>query len=198
MMKISLPSSLISTLLLFTAFAATAATAATPAKPTSIYDFSEVQINGAKPAATVNLATYKGKVVLIVNTASGCGFTPQYKGLQEIYDKYGKDGFVILGFPSNDYGAQEPGSNAEIKTFCERTYKVSFPLFEKAPVSGNRIQPLYAYLVENAPWKGAVGWNFEKFLVGRDGKIIGRYKSKVTPDSKELDDAIQGALKAKI
>ncbi len=171
-------------------------------KPTSVYDFEVRQINGPTPASKdavpVKLSSYKGKVLLIVNTASECGFTKQYKGLQALYDKYGKEGFVILGFPSNDYGAQEPGSNAEIKNFCERNFKVTFPLFEKAPVSGNKIQPLYAFLVENAPTKGAISWNFEKFLITRDGKIGGRYKSGVTPESKELGDAIESNLKAKI
>jgi glutathione peroxidase len=201
MTTLALRNRLVSALIGLTAFVTlTAATAAK--KPTSVYDFEVKQINGPKTAdkdaVPVKLSDFKGKVVLIVNTASECGFTPQYKGLQAIYDKYGKEGFVILGFPSNDYGAQEPGSSAEIKHFCERNYKVSFPLFEKAPVSGNRIQPLYAFLVENAPWKGAVGWNFEKFLITRDGKIGGRYRSKVTPESKELTDAIEADLKAKI
>jgi glutathione peroxidase len=174
---------------------------ATAPKPSRLYDFEVKRINGPKTAAAdavpTKLSAYEGKVLLIVNTASQCGFTPQYRGLEAIYEKYAKDGFVILGFPSNDFGAQEPGSNAEIKNFCERNFKVSFPMFEKAPVSGNRTQPVYAYLVENAPWKGAVGWNFEKFLIGRDGKIVGRYKSKVTPESRELTDAIEASLKAK-
>lgn len=168
------------------------------AAPKSIYDFEVKKINGAKASEAVKLSNYKGKVLLIVNTASECGYTKQYKGLQELYQKLNKDGLEILGFPSNDYGAQEPGSASEIKDFCERKFKVSFPLFEKAPVSGNRIQPLYAYLVENAPTKGAVGWNFEKFLVGKDGKITGRFKSSVTPESEELTKAIEAALKAKL
>ncbi len=172
-------------------------TATVPAKK-SIYEFEVKRINGKKESEPVKLSDYKGKVLLVVNTASECGFTPQYKGLQATYDKFKKDGFEILGFPSNDYGAQEPGSNAEIKNFCERNFKVSFPLFEKAPVSGNKIQPIYAYLVENAPTKGTVGWNFEKFLIGKDGKIVGRYKSSVTPESEELTKAIDAALKAKI
>lgn len=171
------------------------ASAATPAK--SFYDHEVTPINGANAGKKTKLADYKGKVLLLVNTASECGFTPQYKGLQALQDKYAKDGFTVLGFPSNDYGAQEPGSNAEIKTFCERKFNVSFPMFEKAPVSGNRIQPVYQHLTENAPEKGAVGWNFEKFLVSRDGKVIGRYKSKVAPDSPELASAIESALKSK-
>lgn len=163
----------------------------------SLYDFEVKRINGTKDTETIKLSGYRGKVLLIVNTASECGYTPQYKGLQAIYEKYSKDGFVVLGFPSNDYGAQEPGSTAEIKNFCERNYKVTFPLFEKAPVSGNRSQPLYIYLTGNAPKKGAVGWNFEKFLVSRTGEIVGRYKSSVTPESEELTKAIDGALKEK-
>jgi len=167
----------------------------------SVYDFEVKRINGpttaAKDAVPTKLSEFRGKVLLIVNTASRCGYTKQYKGLEAIYEKYAKDGFVILGFPSNDFGAQEPGSDAEIKNFCERNFKVSFPMFTKAPVSGNRIQPLYAFLVENAPWKGAVGWNFEKFLISRDGKIVGRYKSAVTPEDAELDAAIRKNLGAK-
>lgn len=162
----------------------------------SVYDFEVKKISG-KTVEPVKLSTFKGKVLLIVNTASECGYTRQYKGLQAIYSKYQKEGFEVLGFPSNDFGAQEPGSNADIKNFCERQFKVTFPLFEKAPVSGNRSQPLYTYLTKNAPSDGAVGWNFEKFLVNKEGKIIGRYKSKVEPESEELTTAIETALKAK-
>lgn len=181
---------------LFFALLASSVAAAAP-QPASLYDFEVKRINGAKEAEPVKLAAYRGKVLLVVNVASKCGYTPQYKGLQAIYDKYAKEGFEILGFPSNDYGAQEPGSSAEIKNFCERNFKVTFPLFEKAHVKGAGVQPLYAYLVENSPTKGEVGWNFEKFLVARDGKIVGRYKSNVTPESKELADAIEAALRAK-
>lgn len=162
----------------------------------SLYDF-EVKKLAGKEVQPMKLSAYKGKVMLIVNTASECGYTKQYKGLQAIYAKYQKEGFEVLGFPSNDFGAQEPGSNADIKNFCERNYKVTFPLFEKAPVSGNRSQPLYVYLTKNAPSDGAIGWNFEKFLVNKEGKIIGRYKSKVEPESDELTNAIESALKAK-
>jgi glutathione peroxidase len=169
--------------------------AAVPAK--SIYGFEVKRINGPKDAPAGKLGQYRGKVLLIVNTASECGYTSQYKGLQALYDKYGKDGFEVLGFPSNDFGGQEPGSNAEIKDFCERSFKVSFPLFEKAPVKGEKTQPIYSFLTANAPTKGDVSWNFEKFLVGRDGKIFGRYKSAVKPESEELTKAIEGALQAK-
>ncbi|MBS1961042.1 MAG: glutathione peroxidase [Bdellovibrionales bacterium] len=187
--------STIAALILTLTCTASGSVSASAPSPKSVYDFQITRING--PKKPEKLADYKGKVALFVNVASQCGFTPQYKGLEALYEKYGKDGFVILGFPSNDFGAQEPGSAEEIKSFCERNYKVTFPLFEKAPVSGNRIQPLYAFLVENAPWKGAVGWNFEKFLVGRDGKIVGRYRSKVKPEDAELTTAIETALKAK-
>lgn len=165
--------------------------AATPSK--SVYDFEVKKITGE----ATKLSTYKGKALLVVNTASECGYTPQYKGLQAIYDKYKKDGFEILGFPSNDFGKQEPGTNAEIKNFCERQFKVTFPMFEKGDVKGTTIQPLYTYLTTNAPTKGDIDWNFEKFLISRDGKIVGRYKSKVTPESEELTKAIESALAAK-
>ena len=159
-------------------------------KMKTIYDIPVKSIDGKE----TNLSTYKGKPLLIVNTASECGYTPQYKGLQAIYDQYKSKGFVVLGFPSNDFGAQEPGSNTEIKNFCERKYNVSFPLFDKNPVSGNQIQPLYSWLTTNAPTTGAVGWNFEKFLISKDGKVIGRFKSGVKPESDELKKAIEAAL----
>jgi glutathione peroxidase len=196
---LSLPIAVVTALV--TGLTSTVLLAASTPGPQSLYDFEVRQINAPKSAskedAPVKLSQYRGKVLLIVNTASRCGFTKQYQGLEALYEKYGKEGFVILGFPSNDYGAQEPGSNAEIKDFCERNFKVTFPLFEKAPVSGKRIQPVYAYLTEHAPWKGAVGWNFEKFLITRDGKIAARYRSKVTPEDPELRKAIETALKAK-
>jgi len=163
------------------------------AAKSSIYDFEVKRIGGSKES----LSKYRGKVLLLVNTASECGYTPQYQGLQAIYDRYAKEGFEILGFPSNDFGGQEPGSNAEIKNFCERKFKVSFPLFEKGEVKGKGIQPLYSYLTTNAPTKGDVEWNFEKFLVSRDGKIVGRFKSKIAPESDELKSAIEKALEAK-
>lgn len=159
-------------------------------EPKSIY---EIPIKDIKGNSTT-LQSYKGKTLLIVNTASECGYTPQYKGLQELQDQYSKKGFTVLGFPSNDFGAQEPGSAAEIQQFCERKYKVTFPLFEKNPVSGNRIQPLYAYLVKNGPSASAVEWNFTKFLINKDGKVVGRYKSGVTPESEELKKAIEAQL----
>lgn len=143
----------------------------------------------------VPLAQYAGKVALVVNTASECGFTGQYKDLEALYLKYKDRGFVVLGFPSNDFGSQEPGSNAQIKQFCEKKFKVSFPLFSKAPVKGAAKQPVYAYLVQNAAPAGEeVSWNFEKFLIDPQGKIVGRFKSSVSPSAPELDKAIAKLL----
>lgn len=166
---------------------------ASPQKATSIYNFAVTTLTGEK----LSLETYAGKVLLIVNTASECGYTPQYKGLQAVYEKYKAQGFEVLGFPSNDFGLQEPGTNAEIKKFCEMKYKTTFPMFEKGPVTGNKRQPLYAYLSDHAENRGAVSWNFEKFLISRDGKIIGRFKSKITPEDSTLVEAIEAALKEK-
>lgn len=140
------------------------------------------------------MSSYRGKVLLIVNTASECGFTPQYQGLQELYSKYKEKGLVVLGFPSNDYGAQEPGSDQQIQQFCDLKFKVSFPMFAKAPVKGPGKQALYSALIEQSDSKAEVAWNFEKFLVGRDGKLAGRFSSKVEPLSAELKSAIEKAL----
>jgi len=142
----------------------------------------------------VDLATYKGKVVLIVNVASRCGYTGQYAGLQKLYDTYKDKGFVVLGFPANEFGAQEPGTDSEIATFCSSKYGVTFDMFSKMVVKGPGISPLYKTLTESADPKGDVGWNFEKFLIGRDGKIVGRYKSGVAPDDTKLKAAIEAAL----
>jgi glutathione peroxidase len=146
----------------------------------------------------LDLAKYKGKVVLIVNVASKCGFTPQYQGLQELYGKYEKDGLVILGVPANDFGKQEPGTEQEIKDFCRTNYKVSFPMTSKVVVKGPDKAELYKILTAATPdAKGnvvEVAWNFEKFLIGRDGKVVGRYKSAVAPDSEELVKAIKAEL----
>lgn len=144
----------------------------------------------------VPLEQYRGKVLLIVNTASKCGYTPQYEGLQKLYEKYQEQGLVVLGFPSNDFGGQEPGSNQEIAGFCSSKFEVGFPLFEKGAVQGEGKQELYQYLVENSPVSesGEVKWNFEKFLVARDGKVIARYRSAVEPESSEITSAIEDAL----
>jgi glutathione peroxidase len=146
----------------------------------------------------MDLAKYKGKVVLIVNVASKCGYTPQYEGLQSLYSKYEKEGLVILGVPANDFGKQEPGTEEEIKEFCSAKYKVTFPMTSKVVVKGADKTELYKILITATPESGGkvteVAWNFEKFLIGRDGKVAGRYKSKVAPDSEELTKAIKTEL----
>jgi glutathione peroxidase len=143
-----------------------------------------------------SLAEYKGKVVLVVNTASKCGLTPQYEALETIYDKYRKKDFVILGFPCNDFGNQEPGTGKEIRTFCKDKYDVSFPLMEKVHVKGPEQHPLYAALTgKEGAFPGDVAWNFGKFLIGKDGKPIARFEPKTTPDSPEVTEAIEKALK---
>jgi len=142
----------------------------------------------------VDLATYKGKVVLIVNVASRCGLTPQYTGLQKLYDTYKDKGLVILGFPANEFGAQEPGTDSEIATFCSSKYGVTFDMFSKIVVKGPGISPLYKTLTETSDPKGDIGWNFEKFLIGRDGKIVGRYSPRTAPDDATLKAAIEAAI----
>lgn len=142
----------------------------------------------------VDLSAYKGKVVLIVNVASRCGYTGQYAGLQKLYDTYKEKGLVVLGFPANEFGAQEPGTDSEIATFCSSKYGVTFDMFSKIVVKGANKAPLYKSLTEGATPAGEVGWNFEKFLIGRDGTIVGRYKSGVAPDDATLKTAIETAL----
>ena len=142
----------------------------------------------------VDLGAYKGKVVLIVNVASRCGYTGQYAGLQKLYDTYKDKGLVILGFPANEFGAQEPGSDAQIADFCSSKYGVTFDMFSKIVVKGPGKAALYKALTESANPPGEVSWNFEKFLVGRDGAIIGRYKSAVAPDDAKLIAAIEAEL----
>jgi glutathione peroxidase len=142
-----------------------------------------------------SLKAYKGQVLLIVNVASKCGYTPQYESLEATHQKFKGQGFSVLGFPSNDFGGQEPGTNEEIKTFCSSKYNVTFPLFDKIHVKGAEQSPLYAALTgQDSPFPGDVKWNFGKFLVGRDGKIIKRWDSKVKPDSPEVTAAIEAAL----
>ena len=145
----------------------------------------------------VDFARYKGKIVLIVNVASECGYTPQYKGLQELHKKYGKDGLVVVGVPSNDFGRQEPGTDAQIADFCQKEYGVTFAMVSKVPVSGNDQCPLYKLLTSkesNPKHGGAVRWNFTKFLIGRDGSIVARFEPDTEPDS----DAIRNALAAEL
>jgi glutathione peroxidase len=156
----------------------------------SVHAFTVRTIDGAERS----LADYKGKVLLIVNVASECGFTPQYKGLQELYEKYRDRGFMVLGFPSNDHGGQEPGSEAEIKAFCERQYAVTFDLFAKIHTKGPDIAPLYRWLTENSGYPGAISWNFNKFLVDREGRVVGRWGSMTKPNDKELLQAVEETL----
>jgi glutathione peroxidase len=158
-----------------------------------VYGFTLNSIDG-KPTP---LADYKGKVVLLVNVASQCGYTPQYSALEGIYEKYKDRGFVILGFPANNFGAQEPGTNDEIKTFCTRKYSVTFPMYSKISVKGADQAPLYGYLTKEtgAGISGEIKWNFTKFLVDRDGKVVQRFEPAVTPDSKEVTSAIETQLK---
>lgn len=143
-----------------------------------------------------SLADYKGKVVLVVNTASKCGLTPQYEALEKIYGKYRRKDFVVLAFPCNDFGNQEPGTEKEIKEFCKASYDVSFPLMEKVHVKGAEQHPLYTALTgKEGAFPGDVAWNFGKFLIGKDGKPIARFEPKTTPDSAEVTTAIEAALK---
>jgi glutathione peroxidase len=144
------------------------------------------------------LGAYQGKVLLIVNVASKCGFTPQYTALESVYEKYKDKGLVILGFPCNQFGGQEPGTSEEIKLFCSSKYNVTFPLFEKIDVNGPQRAPLYTLLAgSDSPFPGDIKWNFTKFLVGRDGAILKRFDSKITPNSPEVTTAIEAALAAK-
>lgn len=170
---------------------------ASPAQPrpqektvSPVLNFTMNSLDG-KP---VNLSKYQGNVVLIVNVASECGYTPQYEGLQALHKKYAARGLKILGFPSNDFGGQEPGTNSEIADFCKKNYGVEFDLFSKITVLGLGQAPLYKTLVSTPGFSGTVDWNFEKFLVGRDGKVIGRFKSPVEPLSAEMTNAIEAAL----
>ena len=145
-----------------------------------------------------SLKAYSGKTLLVVNVASKCGLTPQYKALEAVHRKYKDQGFTVLAFPCNDFGAQEPGSNEEIKEFCSSKYDVSFPLFDKVHVKGPEQHPLYAALTgKESPFPGDIKWNFGKFLISRDGKILKRFEPKVAPDSAEVTQAIEAALASK-
>lgn len=166
-------------------------TSASAAK--TVHDFALKNIEGQE----VKLSTYKGKVALLVNVASKCGYTPQYEGLQAIYTKYQDKGFVILGFPANNFMGQEPGTNEEIKTFCQTKYNVSFPLFAKISVKGDDIHPLYQFLTSketNPDFGGDITWNFNKFLVDKNGKIIARFATKEKPEGEVITKAIEQAL----
>ena len=160
----------------------------------SVHDITVNDIDGK----AVKLDAYRGKVLLIVNVASECGYTSQYTGLQRVFEKYQAKGLTVLGFPCNQFGGQEPGSNAEIKQFCSTTFRVTFPLFDKIDVNGAKRHPLYVVLAgKGSPVPGDIKWNFGKFLVGRDGRVIARYDSGVEPDGAELTQAIEKVLAAK-
>ena len=157
----------------------------------AIVDISVKTITGEEK----KFSDYAGKVLLIVNVASYCGYTPQYKGLEALYQKYRSQGFEVFAFPCNDFGAQEPGTNEEIQQFCETRFGVTFPLFDKVHAKGLDQHPLYARLTQ-APPVGDVSWNFEKFLINKQGEVVGRYKSAVSPESSELGAAIERELAA--
>ena len=162
--------------------------------PSSVYDVPLKDIDGK----AASLKPYAGKVLLIVNVASKCGNTPQYKPLEKLHKDFEKEGLAIVGFPCNDFGGQEPGTPEEIKTFCSTKYDVSFPLFEKVTVKGPGKHPLYVLLTgPTSPFPGDVKWNFGKFLIGRDGKILKRFEPGVKPDSPQVLTAIKAALAAK-
>lgn len=176
---------LLASLLLMTTSLASAGT---------IHDITVKDIDGKD----TSLGTYKGKVLLVVNVASKCGNTPQYKTLETVYQKYKAQDFAVLGFPCNQFGGQEPGTSAEIKQFCSTEYHITFPMFEKLDVNGPKRHPLYTALAgETSPFPGDIKWNFGKFLVGKDGKILKRFDPRTQPDSPEVIAAIEAALAAK-
>lgn len=162
----------------------------------SLYKYKMKDIDGKE----VKLSKYKGNVLLVVNTASKCGYTPQYEGLEATYEKYKSRGFYVLGFPANNFGGQEPGTESEIKEFCTTKYKVTFPMFAKISVKGTDQDPLYAYLTskeKNPDFSGDITWNFNKFLIDRNGKIVARFSSKIKPESDEVNQAIEKYLAEK-
>ena len=160
----------------------------------SIYSVQLKDIDGKDTSLKPN----QGKVMLVVNVASKCGFTPQYTALEAVYTKYQAQGLVVCGFPCNQFGGQEPGTDAEIKEFCSSKFSVTFPMFDKLEVNGANRHPLYVLLAgATSPFPGDIKWNFTKFLVGRDGKILNRFDSAVKPDSAEVTKAIEAALAAK-
>ena len=172
------------------------AAAKTDAKPASPLDFVVKDIDGKE----YDLAQLKGKVVMLVNVASKCGFTKQYPALEKIYDTYKDRGFVIVAFPANNFKGQEPGTDEQIKEFCTSTYDVSFPLMSKISVKGDDKHPLYKYLTEEptaGEFKGEIGWNFTKFLIDRNGQTFARFASKTTPDDAKVIESIEKALAAK-
>jgi glutathione peroxidase len=174
--------------------ALTFATVMTTLAAPSLYDIPLKDIDGK----AASLKPHQGKVVLVVNVASKCGLTPQYKGLEATYQKYKDKGLVVAGFPCNQFGGQEPGTNEEIKEFCSAKYNVSFPMFDKLDVNGANRHPLYTQLADpSSPFPGDIKWNFGKFLIGRDGKILKRFEPRTAPDAPEVVAAIEAALAAK-
>jgi len=172
----------------FFAIALLAAPASAKGDPAmSFYDLKADTLDGK----ATNLSVYRGKVLVVVNTASECGYTPQYAGLEQLYEAYKDKGVVVLGFPSNDFGGQEPGTAAEIKTFCESKYHVTFPMFAKIKTKGEGQSPVYKFLETG---HGEPKWNFHKYVVGKDGQVVAAFASSVKPDSAELKDAIEAAL----
>ncbi|MDX1412167.1 MAG: glutathione peroxidase [Nitrospirales bacterium] len=159
-------------------------------EPTKIFDFTMDDIDGNP----VPLSTYKGKVIMVVNTASFCGNTPQYGGLQTLYEQYRDQGFTVLAFPANDFGEQEPGTDKEIAEFCYTKYALEFPLFSKITVLGENKHPLYRYLTEDTPFKGEIKWNFQKFLIDRSGNVIARYRPGMKPLTPQIVEDIEKAL----
>jgi len=167
-----------------------------PVNESSVLDFTMTNIDGKD----VKLGKFKGKVLLVVNTASKCGYTPQYEGLESVYKKYNAQGLEILGFPANNFGGQEPGSNEEIKEFCTTKFKVTFPMFAKISVKGEDQHPLFKFLTNpqtNPDFAGDIKWNFNKFLIDRQGKVVARFGSKDAPDSEAVTTAIEKQLAAK-
>ncbi len=167
---------------------------ATAFAASGLYDFTMPALNGTPTP----LAGFKGKVVLVVNVASQCGYTPQYEGLQALYAKYKDQGLVLAGFPANNFGGQEPGTNEEIGAFCRSKFGVTFPMFSKISVKGSDKAPLYQYLTDktaNPKTGGEIQWNFTKFLVDRSGKVIQRFEPAVEPQSRELVSAVESTLK---
>ncbi len=185
---------LISLFIIQTSFKGSNMTRQQPLSEKSIYDFVLKDIDSQE----VKMEQYRGKVLLLVNVASKCGFTPQYAGLQKLYLKYKDQGFYVLGFPANNFLSQEPGTDEEIKNFCSTTYNVTFPMFAKISVKGKDKHPLYRFLTEEATdpeFAGEISWNFNKFLVDKSGKIIARFGSKIKPEDEQMITAIEAALK---
>jgi glutathione peroxidase len=194
-MKEGVMSKLVVGLLLLTlaVVASSPVVATEEANPMNVHSFSMKTIDGEMKS----LADYKGKALLIVNTASRCGFTPQYAPLEALYEKYKARGFEVLAFPANDFKGQEPGTDADIKSFCQLNYKTTFPLFAKSTVKGEGISDLYRYLTESSAFKGAITWNFNKFLVDPNGNVVARFDSRVDPLAKELVEKLESILPKK-